>query len=141
MKKWIGPFLSFLLIILLLWNSGLFQHSNKSIDTTEEGLIFLAQYREGGEKKRGTDSHLTQLLKELKGTVDGWLKSLNERIEREDVTQLEIRFLEILRSILEWVKEKIDSQIESSEQEMVEQKERRWLQEIHQSISLFSEIG
>ena len=141
MKKWIGPFLSLLLIILLLWNSGLFQHSNKSTETTGEGRISLAQYREGGEKKGRTDSHLTQLLKELKGTLDGWLKSLNERIEREDVTQLEVRFLEILRSILEWIKEKIDSQIESSEQEVVEQKERRWLQGTHQSISPFFEIG
>jgi len=139
MKKWTGFFLSLLLIILLFWNSGLFQDSNKPTDATEKGRIFLIQYKEGGEKKGGTDSHLIQLLKELKGTVDGWLKSLNERIEREDVTRLEVRFLEILRSILEWVKEKIDSHIESSEQEMAEQKERRWLQETRQSVPPFSE--
>jgi hypothetical protein len=47
--------------------------------------------------------------------VDGWLKDLNQRIESEDVTRFEVRFLEILRSVLEWVGEKIDAQIESGE--------------------------
>jgi len=135
MKKWIGSFPSLLLIIGLFWISGLFQDSNKSLDTTEEGRIFLTQYKEGGEKKGETDPYMIQLLKELKVRVDGWLKSLNDRIEREDVTRFEVRFLEILRSILEWVKEKIDSQIESSEEE------RGGFREIHQRVSPFYETG
>lgn len=65
--------------------------------------------------KEEMDSHYTQLMKQLKTKVDGWLKDLNQRIESEDVTRFEVRFLEILRSFLEWVGEKIDAQIESGE--------------------------
>ena len=67
-----------------------------------------------GEEKKEEDPQYIALLKQIKERVDGWLKSLNERIEREDVTRLEVRFLEILRNILEWVKEKVDSKLESS---------------------------
>ena len=72
----------------------------------------LAQNPEKEEKKE-EDSQYIALLKQVKEKVDGWLKSINERIEKEDVTRLEVRFLEILRNILEWVKEKIDSKLES----------------------------
>ncbi|OGP72576.1 MAG: hypothetical protein A2V86_04005 [Deltaproteobacteria bacterium RBG_16_49_23] len=61
------------------------------------------------------ESHYVQLMKQLRVKVDGWLKDLNKRIESEDVTRFEVRFLEILRSFLEWVGEKIDNQIESGE--------------------------
>ena len=70
-----------------------------------------AQNRGGGEQ----DSHYTQLMRQLRTKVDGWLKDLNQRIESEDVTRFEVRFLEILRSLLEWVGEKVDAQIESEE--------------------------
>jgi len=63
------------------------------------------------------DSHYIQLMKQLRVKVDGWLKDLNQRIESEDVTRFEVRFLEILRSFLEWVREKIDAQIESGEKQ------------------------
>jgi hypothetical protein len=77
--------------------------------------IILTQDTEAEEKSE-EDSHYIALLKQIKEKVDGWLKSINERIEREDVTRLEVRFLEILRNILEWVKEKIDSKLESLEE-------------------------
>ncbi len=63
------------------------------------------------------DSHYIQLMKQLRVKVDGWLKDLNQRIESEDVTRFEVRFLEILRSFLEWLREKIDAQIESGEKQ------------------------
>jgi hypothetical protein len=53
----------------------------------------------------------------LREKLDEWLKSINDRIESEDVSRLEVRFLEILRSILGWVREKIDAKIASSEKE------------------------
>ena len=66
------------------------------------------------EEKEQEDSHFILLLKHIQEALNGWLKSINERIESEDVTKIEVRFLEILRSILEWIKEKIDAKIESS---------------------------
>ena len=99
------------------------------------------QYREKGEKKGGTDSNIVLILKEFKETVEGWLKSLNERIEREDITRFEVRFLEILRSILEWVKEKIDSWIESSEDQLPGKKRRDLFRETIQRISPLSRLG
>lgn len=76
------------------------------------GLVW-AQSTEGETQ----DSHYIQLMKQLRVKVDGWLKDLNQRIESEDVTRFEVRFLEILRSFLEWVREKIDAQIESGEKQ------------------------
>ena len=66
------------------------------------------------EEKEQKDSNRVVILKRIQEALDGWLKSINERIESEDVTKIEVRFLEILRSILEWIKEKIDAKIESS---------------------------
>lgn len=63
-------------------------------------------------EREAQDSHYIQLMKQLRGKVDGWLKDLNQRIESEDITRFEVRFLEILRSLLEWVRDKIDVQIE-----------------------------
>jgi hypothetical protein len=86
----------------------------------EEARIVFTQVLEKDEKKEEKDPHLTLILKQVKEKVDDWLKSLNERIESEDVTRFEVRFLEILRGILEWVKEKVDSKIGPPE----EKKER-----------------
>jgi len=61
------------------------------------------------------DSHYIQLMRQLRAKLDGWLKDLNQRIESEDVTRFEVRFLEMLRSFLEWVREKIDAQIETGQ--------------------------
>jgi hypothetical protein len=141
MKKWIGVFLSFFLILVLILMAGSSQNSERSFGKKERGQIIQTQYREGGEKKREKDTYTVQLLKDLKQTVDGWLKSINDQIEREDVTRFKVRFLEILRSFLEWVKEKIDSYLENSEEETPEPKEKKGLQEIRQKVSHFSEIG
>ena len=53
------------------------------------------------KEKGETDPHISSDFEErLQEKVDEWLKSLNERIEREDVTRFEVRFLEILRNML-----------------------------------------
>jgi hypothetical protein len=78
----------------------------------------------------------------LREKVDAWLKSLNERIEREDITRFEVRFYEILRNILEWVKEKIDAKIKSSEEQRSKKKEKGGLfRETRQRVFPFSRIG
>jgi len=120
MEKWIGPLFSLLLIVALISFLGLFQGSQRGPEKRGEGRIVLAQNREGGEKSGGKDTFLIDLLKQLKQRVDGWLKSINDEIEKEDVTRFKVRFLEILRSILEWVKEKIDSWLEASEEDITE---------------------
>jgi hypothetical protein len=139
MKKWIGPFLSLLLIVSLISVLGFFQDSRRATENKEGGQIVLTQYAQRGEKGGGKDTFMIDLLKELKQTVDGWLKSINEKIEDEDVTRFKVRFLEILRSILEWVKEKIDSWLETSEKDMREKGGP--LREIHQKLSASSGLG
>jgi uncharacterized protein (DUF927 family) len=93
------------------------------------------------ERREETDPHLILVLKELSKKLDEWLKKLNDRIESEDVTRLEVRFLEILRNILEWVKEKVDAKIESSEKEKPIRKEGGMLRETHQEVLAFSKTG
>ena len=141
MKKWIAPFFSLFLIFVLTSILASSQNSERLSGKKGEGRIFHTQYRGGGQKNADKDSSTVQLLKELKQKVDDWLKSLNERIEREDVTRFEVRFLEILRSILEWVKEKIDSYLEASEEERPERKEKGTSRDTHQSVSPFFGIG
>ena len=63
----------------------------------------------------------------LRQEIDGWLKSLNEKIEQEDIARYEVRFYEILRSILEWVREKIDAKIAASEKKKPERTETEGL--------------
>ncbi len=65
------------------------------------------------KKTEELEPHHIQMLKQFKNKIEGWLKDINERIENEDITRFEVRFLEILRSILEWARDKIDSWIES----------------------------
>jgi len=115
MKKWIVPLLSLLLINLLLLVSSpfnIFEASMTKKGSEEKPRILLTQDERKGEK---TDPHLILILKRLREKLDEWIKSLNDRIENQDITRLEVRFLEILRSILEWVREKVDAKIESSE--------------------------
>jgi hypothetical protein len=139
MKKCIGPFLSLILIVSLISVLGIFQDSRSATDKKEEVQIVLTQNKEGEEKGAGKDTFTIDLLKQLKQIVDGWLKSINEEIEHEDVTRFKVRFLEILRSILEWVREKIDSWLETSEKEIREQGGP--LREIHQRLSASSGLG
>lgn len=110
-NKYILPLLVIILLGLILsplhLSGRLGQENPKRI---ESGMAWGQNTREEGQ-----ESHYVQLMKQLRMKVDGWLKDLNQRIESEDVTRFEVRFLEILRSLLEWVGEKIDAQIESGE--------------------------
>ncbi len=119
MKKRIYLFFtvfSLLIVCFGVWNLRIFSQTNhKKIIEIKIQLAF-AQSTEDEERRAGKDSYEISLLKQIKTKVDGWLKSLNERIEREDITRFEVRFLEILRNILEWVKEKIDARIKADEE-------------------------
>jgi hypothetical protein len=139
MKKWIGLFFSLLLILAVISILGFYGDSQRATEKKEEAQVVLTQDREGGEKKGEKDTVLIDLLRQLKQTVDGWLKSINEKIEDEDVTRFKVRFLEILRSFLEWVKEKIDSWLEASEKDMREKGGP--FREIHQRRRASSGLG
>jgi hypothetical protein len=141
MMKWIGLFLSLFLFLILISIIGSSQNSERSFGKKAEGRIRQTQYKEEGEKKEEKDTYTIQLLKDLKQVVDGWLKSINDQIEREDVTRFKVRFLEILRSILEWVKDRIDSYLKPSGEETPEPKEKAGLREVHQKILPFSGTG
>ena len=125
MKKWIGLLISIFLVIgaVSAFLSTAIVKKETAQQTKFEGYRILLVQDE--EKKEQTDPHLIQVLKEVQKKLDEWLKSLNERIESEDVTRFEVRFLEILRNILEWIKEKVDAKIESSEKERPIRKEKR----------------
>jgi hypothetical protein len=144
MKKWVGPLISLLLILTL--GIGLVSGSFSILKKTTPKATKSDGYRvvpiQGEEEKGETDPHMLQILKAVQRKLDEWLKSLNERIESEDVSRFEVRFLEILRNILEWAKEKVDAKIESSEKEKPKKKPKRGLfQETYQEILPFSKMG
>jgi hypothetical protein len=114
MKKWIGPFVSVLLVIVLVC---LIAPSQPPVqrESAEVGIKPVRAIIDTDDKeKKQEDSALVQVLGRVQEVLDGWLKSLNERIESEEITRLEVRFLEVLRSVLEWVKAQVDAKIESS---------------------------
>jgi hypothetical protein len=126
MKKWIGFLLSVLFTIVLISVTDPFHFFKPIISgerKVEEPRIILTQGEAKEGKKEESDSYFILVLKQLQEAMDGWLKSLNEQIEREDITRFKVRFLEILRNILEWVKEKVDATIESSTGKKQEEKE------------------
>jgi hypothetical protein len=139
MKKWIISLLLFLLMAVFILTDNYFNIHRSSWPNQEKEeryQIVLTQQTEEA------DTYYISLLKQLKEKVDAWLKSLNERIESKDITRLEVRFLEILRNILEWVKEKIDAKIKSLEEERPKKKEKGGLlRETHQRGFSFFEIG
>ncbi len=116
MKKWVGPFVSLLLVIVLVYFMAPFQlpAQRESWNSKVKPVPAIFGRMDEDEEKKNEDTQLVQVLKRVQEILDGWLKSLNERIESEDVTRLEVRFLEVLRSFLEWVKGKVDAKIESS---------------------------
>ena len=142
MKKWVGPLLSILFIALFLsipFASDIFKTTTNKKGNMGEYRVVVTQ---DTEKEAKGDTYSIALLKQIREKVDGWLKSLNERIEREDITRFEVRFYEILRDILEWVKEKIDARIESSEEKRPKKKEKEgFFRETRQRIFPFVEIG
>jgi hypothetical protein len=109
----------------MVWISGSFHVFKKAVTEggkRENPRILLIQ-EEKEERREETDPNLILILKRLRQKLDEWLKSLNDRIESEDINRLEVRFLEILRNILEWVREKVNAKIESSEKEKPQKKE------------------
>ena len=144
MRKWIGPFISSFLILLL--GIGLLSGSFSNLKpathgkTTTDGYSIIPVQDE--QEKGEADPHVLQILREIQKKLDEWLKKLNDRIEREDVARFEVRFLEIIRNILEWVKEKVDGKIESYEKEKPIKKERGGIfRETHREVLRFSEAG
>jgi len=135
MKKWIVPLLSLLLIALLLMISSPFNIFKASMTRRRQesgvrpGILFIQA--EGKEEQ--TDPHLILILKRLREKLDEWIESINARIEREDITRLEVRFLEVLRSILGWVREKVDAKIASYGKEKP--------RETHQRVFLLLKVG
>ncbi len=93
---------------------------------------FPTVYLQVEKKEEETDSHYIQLLKKVQEKLDEWLKSINDRIEKEDITRFEVRFLEILRNLLEWTKEKVDEKIESSKGKKPPKKRKGIFEETHQ---------
>jgi hypothetical protein len=145
MKKWWGLIISLFLLIGMVSVSispNIFKKAMPRGVRSEGYQTILVQNEEKEEKKGETDPHLILILKEIQKKLDEWLKKLNERIESEDITRFEIRFLEILRNILEWIKEKIDAKIESAEREKPARKEKKGIfREIRQRDLLFSKMG
>lgn len=144
MKKWIGLLISLFLVIGVVsaFLSPTISKKGASNKTRLEGYRILLVQEE--EKKEQTDPHMILVLKEIQKKLDEWLKKLNDRIESEDVTRFEVRFLEILRNILEWVKEKVDAKIESSEKERPlkkEKRERGMFRETRKEVVSFSKKG
>ena len=144
MKKWIGPLISLLLILILGIGlvfgsfSNLKQTLQEKTKTDGYPVILVQDEKE----KEDADPHMLQILKEIQKKLDEWLKKLNDRIESEDVTRFGVRFLEIIRNILEWVKEKVDAKIESYEKEKPIKKDRKGTFRVtNQEVLRFSKMG
>jgi hypothetical protein len=144
MKKWIGPLVSLFLIFLLGIGlvSGFFPNlkpaSHAKTKTEGYSIVSVQDEKERGE----TDPHMLQILREIQKKVDEWLKKLNDRIEREDVTRFEVRFLEMIRNMLEWFKDKVDSKIESYEKEKPIKEEKKVIfRETRRQVLRFSEAA
>ena len=144
MKKWIGPLISLLLILIL--GIGLVFGSFSNLKQALHGKAKTDRYSifpvQDEKEKEDADPHMLQILKEIQKKLDGWLRKLNDRIEKEDVARLKVRFLEIIRNILEWIKEKVDAKIESYEKEKPIRNERKEVfLEIDQEVLIFSNNG
>jgi hypothetical protein len=144
MKKWIGPLISLFLILIL--GIGLVYDLFPVVEKASPKESRLEAYRvvpiEDGGEKGEADPHMLQILKEIQKKLDEWLKSLNEKIESEDISRFKVRFLEIWRNILEWVKEKVDAKIEFYEKEKLKKQPGKGLfQETHREILPFSKMG
>jgi hypothetical protein len=133
MRKWIVPLLSLLLIAVLLLISSPFNIFKASMAKGRREERPKILFTQDERKEEQTDSHLILVLKRLREELDEWIKSLSDRIESEEITRLEVRFLEILRSILGWVREKVDAKIRSSEKEKPK--------ETHQGVFSLLKVG
>src|SRR4030043_350807 len=94
------------ILLLFLTASDILKPATNEKANLEKPKISFAQ---DTEKEGKGDTYSIALLKQMREKVDEWLKSLNEKIEREDITRFEVRFYEFLRNVLDWVNEKIAS--------------------------------
>ncbi len=145
MRKWIGFFLSLFLIAVVLLASDSFtllsQRGPEKESQTNHSVV-LSQNRDEEVRKKEGDSYTITILKILRERLDDWLKSLNNRIESEEITRLEVRFLEILRSLLEWVRDKVNTRIEPLGEKKPGKKGKGGImQETRQRGAPFLEIG
>jgi hypothetical protein len=137
MKKWMGLFLSVLLFLIGAFFSlrlsipvldrrteppSLKQAVSEGDQGSPRRVVFGTEGERGGREAKET--YYIQILRILREKLNEWLKSLNDRIESEDITRLEVRFLEILRNILEWFKEKIDAKLGPPERQKTEMRYR-----------------
>jgi biopolymer transport protein ExbB/TolQ len=137
-------FLSVLFINVLFSPSTSSFFAKRAIHEEREKLVRPVSVQDAlkeEEKRKESDSSFILFLKELSEKLGSWLRSLNEKIEKEDITRFEVRFYEVLRSILEWVKEKIDAKIKSSVKSPPQKKEKGILREIYRRDSLYSVRG
>jgi len=144
MKEWIGPptslFLTLILGIGLVYD--LFPIVKKTSPKETRSEAYRIVPVQDQEEKGEADPHMIELWKAIQRTLDKWLRSVNEKIESEDISRFKVRFLEIWRNILEWVKEKVDAKIESYEKEKPKKEPGKGLfQETHQKILPFSKLG
>jgi hypothetical protein len=144
MKKWIGPLISSLLILILgiAFVSGSFSNLKQTSPgkTRTEGYSIIPVQNE--KEKGDADPYMFQIWKEMQKKLDEWLRKLNDRIESEDVTRFGVRFLEIIRNVLEWIKEKVDAKIESYEKEKpIREKKSGTFRETRREDPKFSKMG
>ena len=143
MKKWVGLLISLSLILVIGIGSvsGSFSILKKTTPQAAKSEGYRVVPIQDETEKGKTDPYMVQILKEIQKKLDEWLKSLNESIEGEDVSRFKVRFLEILRNILEWVKEKVDAKIESSEKEKpIKKRQKGLFRETHQEMLPFSKM-
>jgi hypothetical protein len=141
MKKWLGLFISILVIVILLSVPFASDMFNPAANREEGKKGYGMVAAQGSEKEPKGDTYSTAVLKQIRDKVDVWLKELNEKIEREDVTRFEVRFYEILRSILEWVRGKIDAEIEPEERRQKMEEKGGGFRETREGVFPFLEIG
>jgi len=135
-----GPLLSILLIVLLFFipfASNIFKPISDQNENTGNLRVILTLNTDKEGKGGSEDTYYITVLKQTREKVDEWLKSLNEKIEQEDITHFEVRFYEISRNILEWIGETIDAKVRSSEEKKLKQREKeRLLRDTRQGIFL-----
>jgi len=140
MRKWVGPLLSILFVVSLLFipfASNIFEPTLDQNENTGSPRVILTLNTDEEGKGGSEDTYYITFLKQSREKVDEWLELLNKKIEQEDVTHFEVRFYEISRNFLEWLRETIDSKVKSSEEKRLKQTEKeRLLEDTHQRIFL-----
>ncbi len=113
------------------------ERSSESVSTAKADRPELIPVEKDDDEEKPMDSHLLQILKKIQEQMEEWLKLLNERIDKEDITRLEVRFLEVLRNLLEWLKEKVDDAIQSAQKEHPKKKQKELFREPDRKVYAF----